>query len=212
MINYKNVFDFIDNKLAFGVGEHSHYLTPIGAYIVGGSDFKDWKRWAINFGVDSDYGVEDLETCPSEIAEKIKKECEEDKEEWMNSNGVTEEDLDKLDLLHEQYLAIVQYANNRIDENAVETIDRTYRATGINCLKYLVSLKTQEQWHYLSDFHGAQLCAVFTGFDPNNDPNNKAREAILSKMHYEFCYYANVIDNIVLSKTSQDENDNSKTR
>ena len=48
-----NVFDFIEEKLAFGVGDWEYYLTPIGSYIVNGSPFgSSLSEWANEYGLD----------------------------------------------------------------------------------------------------------------------------------------------------------------
>ncbi len=195
----QNVFKFIELKLTFGVGEQHYYLTRKGEYIVDGSPFgNNWIEWAKDYGIDEEYGIENLEKCSKEITEELIDSYEDFKLEWCMEAGIKDiEELEQLELLHKQYLAISQYSENPNDENAIQTIVDTYSATGINVLKYLLSLKTTEEWHSMGDLQGSQLCAVLTGFDPRKDLYSEKRAAVLSKMHESFNQYIDQLDNII---------------
>ena len=198
----RNVFEFIDSKLAFGVGEWDYYLTKKGEYVVEGCPFcHNWYEYGLRYGDISEDDPSTMEEFPKERVEEIMESYNESKEKWLEDAGVTEEDLNTLELLHKQYLAIVEYSKNPDDEEAINTIPETYNDTGINCLKYLASLKTEEQWHQLGDLQGTQLCAVITGYDPNPKSNSEERKVILSKMHNAFVFYTDEIDRIVSEKS-----------
>ena len=205
--NTNNVFEFINYKLAFGGGEPEFYLSKQGEYIVDGYPFRfDWKEWAYNHGLDSEFGVEDFENCSEDIIEDIKFEYEESKEEWLRLSGIEENDFGTLELLHKQYKAIEEYSKNPNNEEAKQIILGTFALTGINCLRYLVDLKTAEEWRNLTDGQGSQICAVFTGYDPCRFSDDEQRKSILSYMHRAFCFYLDLIDQLTAEKEIQSEN------
>ena len=220
----KNVFEFIDDKLAFGVGEWSYYLTDIGEKIVEKNGHKNWIEWADDYYIYGDYGYNSLKECPKIIQEIIRNQYKNELEEWLVKNNLTRKDLKTINLLHKQYEAISDYSNGINVEEAKKIIAGTTLITGINVLKYLVSLKKIDDpsmrdgwkyyWTHLTDRQGTQLCAVFTGIDPFNRRNESRfntndslflyedmddeRSKILQNMHQQFLYYTNAIDEIAL--------------
>ena len=121
-------------------------------------------------------------------------------------------DDDTLELLHQQYLAIKEYSKDPFNEEARVIIKSTYEKTGINVLSYLRNLKTDDEWHKLRDFQGAQLCAVITGYDPLYVKEAKLRNEILFKQHCAFCHYIRKIDSIVSEKEKDINNGISKVK
>ena len=203
------VFEFIEDIVSTGINDADYYLTPIGAYIVCGYPFgNNWTEWAY-FDLDDRYGCISLRDCPGEIAEKIQSDYEYKKSEWRINNGLEVKDMDTLELLHKQYLAVAAYAKKPNNRDTINAIAETYLATGINCLEYLLSLRELDEWYALSDFNEAQLCAVLTGHDPEHNPNNMLRSVLLRRMHTDFCHFTREIDKIA-SKRSLHRNKNDK--
>jgi len=183
----KNIFEFIDYKLILGEGEPCYYLTGKGAFVVEGAPYgNNWSEW-------SDKYLEDDNK--NELDNYLEELLEDDKKSWLSYYGIEDEELDTLELLRKQYLAIRDYSNNPSDELAIETIKETYSLTGINCLDYIKNLKTEEEWKELTDTQGMQICAIMTGYNP--EENDK-----LEEMHNVYCDYINKINNLVYDKSN----------
>ena len=222
-----NVFDFIEEKLAFGVGDWEYYLTPIGSYIVNGSPFgSSLSEWANEYGLDEycngDY--ESFEKCPESTKTMLQQKYLDLISSWLQENNLSTEDLKDLDLLNLQYQAIVNISHGKDIEKSSEIIADTKTTTGKNCLEYLVSLRPitgeansylKRPWTSLSDRQGTQLCAVLTGIDPfitetkNHDDIieedlDDTRSIVLSRMHAWFEFYKNVINKITFDKVNSD--------
>lgn len=227
-INERNVFDFIDSKLVFGVEESDYYLTPIGSYIVNGSPFRDsFSEWVNEYGI-FDYEFDSFEECPESIKAKLQEDYSKFISSWLDNNNLSSEDLKELDLLRLQYRAIVDLSHEKNVEDSKRTIAETKKATGKNVLEYLVSLKPVTSrksrpisetdyynypWTSLRDRQGSQLCAVLTGIDPcpNDSRQNdgfimqdldSSRSEFLSRMHADFERYENIIDEITLDQVN----------
>ena len=117
-----NVFDFIEEKLAFGVGDWEYYLTPIGSYIVNGSPFgSSLSEWANEFGLDEycngDY--ESFEKCPESTKTMLQQKYFDLISSWLWENNLSTEDLKDLDLLNLQYQAIVNISHGKDIEKSV---------------------------------------------------------------------------------------------
>lgn len=217
----ENVFNFIEDKLAFGVAEWEYYLTNIGTYIVVGSPlYSGIKEWANEWGIfdycDNKYN--NYDECPPEAKALLEKSYNQETAEYLRNNNLSQDELKMLRLLHMQYNAIKNYSKGIDIDNAKKTIASTYLATRKNCLEYLVSLKKisgpkkdnpgKYYWTAMLDRQGTQLCAVLTGIDPfvnneiySNSPiimedTNPDRSSLLSRMHNQFLQYQGLINEI----------------
>ena len=168
VIDDESVFEFIREVLRHGVKDEWVYLTHTGDYIVNGSPYPDWITWEKENEIAKyDYNMDNLESCREEIKKEIQERFINEKLEWMKDCNFTNEMLEFLDLLHQQFLAIERYTNNPDDKEAVEIIRDTYSKTNKNALEYLRQVKTPKEWMDLGDFKGKQLCTVMTGYDYN---------------------------------------------
>ena len=227
--NSNNVFDFINEKLAFGVGDWDYYLTPIGSYIVNGSPYcNNLAEWANEYGIDEycNGDFKSFEECPESTKSMLQEKYLDLIHSWLSENNLSNEDLRELDLLNLQYQAIVNLTHGKDIDNSKEIIANTTTTTGKNCLEYLVSLRPivntsyenpslNSSWISLNDRQGTQLCAVLTGIDPfvtskkHNDEIIEedladGRLDFLSKMHADFEYYKNIINEISLEQVNSD--------
>ena len=71
-----NIFNFIHDKLAFGVGDYEYYLTDKGSYIVSGIPFysgvEEWaNEWGISENCDRKYKTYD--ECPPKVKALLEK-------------------------------------------------------------------------------------------------------------------------------------------
>ena len=201
-----NVFEFLSRKLALGVGDNSYYLTDKGAYIVTGYPILDgnWKQWALDCGLYDEYNVDPNSPLPNEISLRMQGAYDFFRMDWRKSRGLSVEDLEMLNSLRKQYLAISKYSKNPNDEEAINCIAETYLATEKNCLEYLASLKSEEEWIELRDFQGSQIRAIMTGYNNMNNSfaewsrqyDDANRAYILNKMSSEFNFYKDKINEI----------------
>lgn len=203
-IRDEDVFDFIDSRLAFGTGESEYYLTNQGEFIVNGNPYTDdWIADAENYGYSVDEKGEgiDLRNIDQETLEKIKTKFEDAKAEWYEEAGIDETNIHIFEALHEQYEALRKYAKNNADQEAIATIVRTFKEAGnINCLSYLASLKTVEEWAYADDdgLFGSHLCAIMTGFDPGYPKYpNAERKLLLDTYNKEYWHYSEEVNRLV---------------
>ncbi len=200
----ENVFDFIEDKLNFAVGDYDDYLTPIGSYIVMGTPFySSFDEWAnIEGKYECDEYFETFEDCSESTKAMLRKRYPEIISSWLDSNNLSAYDLEFMRLLRMQYKAIENLSQGKDVDNAEKTIARTKMITGQNCLEYLVFLKPVleglglsaqpgSSWTALRDMQGSQLCAVLTGIDPCFRDSE-----LLSRMHEDFEYYKDLINEI----------------
>ena len=199
----KNIFDFIDEKLAFGVGECSYYFTDIGAYVVDGPWYcYTFEEYVDSFDTSSEYGYYGFDDCPDDIKEAIKYQWGTLKYQFMDQFNLTDEDIERLDELHKQYLAIVGYSKAKTDEekSVFEKIIReTYASTGINCLELL---QQKQDWTKIIDLQGLQL-AVAVGGCVNEPIKDKAYAKYLEEMHEIYNSYIDKIYEICNVKTDK---------
>lgn len=227
--NDDNVFDFIDSSITVGPADTYTYLTPIGEYVYDGSPFySGWEEYATKNESAYDYGHKTLEECSEKEKKEIKKEYDDYKKAWLEDCKLKEEDLEELDLLHEQFEAIKTLSKNPKNEEAKKIIVDTYEKTGKNVLSFLVGLKTTKEWAKMTNLSANKLCAVFTGYDPAFDSRSlkedsferrefynrlkemSERNRLLSKMHHSFVYYRYLIDELVNEKKETNESNKGK--
>ena len=126
---------------------------------------------------------------------------EDAKAEWYEEAGIDETNIHIFEALHEQYEALRRYAKNNADQEAIATIVRTFKEAGkINCLSYLASLKTVEEWAYTDDdgLFGSHLCAIMTGFDPGYPRYpNAERKLLLDTYNKEYWHYSEEVNRLV---------------
>ena len=199
-IDEKNLFEFIERKLSWGLVDDNVYLTPQGDFIINGEPYgRDWKDWVIKSGKDFQYGIEDINSdIPKRKIEIIERDYQIDKMKWMKDAGVDYADLITLKLLHEQYEAIRKYSIDPTNEEAIQTIFITYKLTGINCLRYLSELRTPSEWIDMIDAQGMFLGVVFSGEIPSEIENEKLVK-YLEEMHKKLNYYIEEIYEIASS-------------
>ena len=197
----EDVFDFLDAKLAFATGETEKYLTHQGRFIVEGNRYSDdWVSDAENYGyADGKNGEDiDLRNGDKDVIRKIKERFDANKAEWYRDAGIDETNIHIFELLHEQYEALRAYAKDNTNQQAIDTIVRTYRETGINCLTYLSQVKSLAEWASLTDFEGSMICAVIIGHDPNfKEYPFQERKDILDTYHRQFYHYTGEVDRLV---------------
>ena len=164
-----NIFEFIQDKILYGVNDAEHYITARGSYIIFGPPYgNNWKEWSQENKIHTEYGVKKLKNAPKRVEEDIKRRYNQEKKEWMEDNNIDGDELKELDFLHKQYQTISkisQTGDNSLDKEIIET----YRKTGKNCLTYLREIKSSVEWKKLTDYQGSQLCAALTGYIPIYD-------------------------------------------
>ena len=229
----ENVFDFINDKLRFGVSDTNGYLTDRGEYIVEGSHdwtFEDWLFWVAEI---KNYDNLD-EEAKAKLHEEFNRQNQQNKQNWMNITGINEEEINTLENLHKQYLAIKEYSKNPDNEEARRIIIETFQQTQINCLTYLKELVKVKRKISGTDIQGNQLYIVLLGtkrltskhkhffpieyytdlsydelqyhiqdFDDYLDQNSDAVR-IAKKMHNQYLYYENLIQQLCLDKSQQE--------
>ena len=203
-----NFFEFLDCKLAFATGEYSVYLTPQGEFILKGEPYgKNWQEYVYKFGLDSSYGISkiDLNDIPLGIQKRIKKAYDKEKLLWMNYAEINEKQVQVLQLLHQQYLAIADYSKNPNNKDTIDIIKSTYELTGINCLRYLSGLKTVDEWLNLKHTsQGLQIGTMFTGYVESSLFDNNTKKHLID-MHNQLNHYINEIDRISLENSNDND-------
>lgn len=232
--NIENVFDFINDKLCFGVSDTNGYLTDRGEYIVEGNHdwtFEDWLFWVAGI---RNYDSLD-EEAKAKLHEEFNRQNQQNKQNWMHITGINEEEINTLENLHKQYLAIKEYSKNPDNEEARRIIIETFQQTQINCLTYLKELVKEKRKISETDIQGNQLYIVLLGtkhlpskhkwffpieyydelsyydesqyyihdFDDYLDQNSDATR-IAKKMHNQYLYYENLIQQLCLDKSQQE--------
>jgi len=221
-----NIFNFISDKLAFGVGDYEYYLTDKGSYIVTGYPFfsgvKEWaQKWGIFEYCDNKY--KSYDECPPKVKALLEKKYYQTIANWLKECDISQDELKTIELLHLQYKAIKDYSKGIDPDNAKKIIAGTQIATGKNCLEYLLSLKEMSgpiqydpgkyYWTSMTDRQGSQLCAALTGVDPSRksrfyddspiimEDTHPDRGSLLSRMHNQFLQYQGLINEITEEQT-----------
>lgn len=203
----ENLFDYIECKVLFGAGDSEYTLTKKGACIVEGPPFEGgWIQWAYDYGLNGEYGVDDLGHCPEEIAAEIRERFEDAKYDWMYNAGMSEEDMATYKLLHKQYLAVVNLSKGIDVDESKRIIRDTYAVTSVNCLTRLRQVR--EEAGLIDDLQGSQLCAVLTGVDaiPSSDTT---RTKTIEKNRRMYLEYESLIEKIYHGENAN-QNDGKK--